>query len=687
MDQKTGQSARLAPLPPEHSPDLKGEFDAFFKTLGFVPNSVLTMQRKPKLVRAFVAMQAAIWDPASKVDRGLKRLIAHMASRAAQDPYSMAHTASGALHFGITPQKLDAVADYRASPLYSAAEKAALAVAEAAAAVPNAVDDALFAELAPPLGRGGDRRDHGDGRDGGFPGALERHHGDAARSRAARGRRQISCRARLGARPPRRLTARRLSIWRGPTRIPSVPFQKSRICMRSSFGGLLALLLLGTSGYAQTADKILFNGKIVTVDDRFTIAQALAISGERIVAVGSNADIEKLKTSATEAIDLQGKTVIPGLIDNHAHFMRAAEYWDREVRLDGVATHRQALDMIAAKAAASKPGEWVLVLGGWSEEQFTDEKRGFGKAELDAVAPNNPVALQLIYFRMMMNSAALAKLGIDASTPDPRNGKIDKDANGQPTGILNGGGAVAWTLGHLGEVDPQRLAENARALMHDLNKAGLTAYQEMGGRGISPADQKTFATLADARQLTVRIFYNYWNDPSTPAQVDQAVARIAELKPFRGDDWFDMTGYGETTYFPLHDNLLAAKAAPSAEGLVQVRRVMQAVADRGMSLNVHAQLHDTIEAFLTEIEAVDKIRPIKALRWTFSHADQLAPEDLDRLRRLGMAVELHSRPSIQGGLMLKVHGDKARDMPPLRLRARQRIAMGPRLGRDRGHAL
>jgi alkylhydroperoxidase family enzyme len=147
MDPKSGQSARLAPLPPEHSPDLKGEFDAFLKTLGFVPNSVLTMQRKPKLVRAFVAMQAAIWDPASKVDRGLKRLIAHMASRAAQDPYSMAHTASGALHFGITPQKLDAVADYRASPLYGAAEKAALAVAEAAAAVPNAVDDALFAEL------------------------------------------------------------------------------------------------------------------------------------------------------------------------------------------------------------------------------------------------------------------------------------------------------------------------------------------------------------------------------------------------------------------------------------------------------------------------------------------------------------------------------------------------------------
>src|SRR5262249_43521551 len=159
------------------------------------------------------------------------------------------------------------------------------------------------------------------------------------------------------------------------------------------------------------------------------IAQALAIRGERIVAVGSNAEIEALRTPSVEVIDLHGRTVIPGLIDNHAHFMRAAEFWDREVRLDGVATHKQALGVLAAQAAASKPGEWMLVLGGWSQEQFSDEQRGFTKAELDTVAPNNPVLLQLIYFRIFLNSAALAKLGIDAGTPNPRNGTIDKDAS------------------------------------------------------------------------------------------------------------------------------------------------------------------------------------------------------------------------------------------------------------------
>src|SRR5215217_5716687 len=112
MGQSGNRSARMTPLPPEHSPELREEFASFLQTLGFVPNSVLTMQRKPKLVRAFVQMQRAIWDPESKVDRGFKRLIAHIASRTSHDPYSMAHTASGALHFGISETKLRAARNY-----------------------------------------------------------------------------------------------------------------------------------------------------------------------------------------------------------------------------------------------------------------------------------------------------------------------------------------------------------------------------------------------------------------------------------------------------------------------------------------------------------------------------------------------------------------------------------------------
>jgi uncharacterized peroxidase-related enzyme len=147
MDQRTKPTPRLAPLPPEHSPELKEAFDVYRKTLGFVPNSVLIMQRKPKMVKALAQLAAAIWEPDGKVDRGLKRLIAHVASRASGCQYCMAHTAGGAMVFGVDEKKVAAVWDYQTSPLYSAAERAALDVAVAAAQVPNAVTDEMFIAL------------------------------------------------------------------------------------------------------------------------------------------------------------------------------------------------------------------------------------------------------------------------------------------------------------------------------------------------------------------------------------------------------------------------------------------------------------------------------------------------------------------------------------------------------------
>jgi uncharacterized peroxidase-related enzyme len=147
MQNRTGPSLRMAPLPVDHSPDLNEPFAAVAKNLGFVPNSVLIMQRKPKLVKAFAQMAAAIWDPDSKVDRGFKRLVAHIASRAAGCQYCMAHTIAGAAHLGVEEQKLAAIWEYRSSPLYTKAERVALDFAFAASVVPNAVSNESFAEL------------------------------------------------------------------------------------------------------------------------------------------------------------------------------------------------------------------------------------------------------------------------------------------------------------------------------------------------------------------------------------------------------------------------------------------------------------------------------------------------------------------------------------------------------------
>jgi uncharacterized peroxidase-related enzyme len=147
MDQRTRPTPRLAPLPPETTPSLAEQWKSVEKRMGFIPNSMLIMQRRPKMVEAFGQMTAAIWDPSGTVDIGLKRLLSHVTSRAAGCQYCMAHTSHGAVHVGVAQQKLDAVWDYQTSPLFSPAERAALDVAVAAGCVPNAVTDAMFDEL------------------------------------------------------------------------------------------------------------------------------------------------------------------------------------------------------------------------------------------------------------------------------------------------------------------------------------------------------------------------------------------------------------------------------------------------------------------------------------------------------------------------------------------------------------
>ena len=139
--------ARLEPLPPEHTPELKKHFDFFLTTLGFAPNSVLTMQRKPKLVQAFAQLNAAVMDPAGTVDLGFRRLIGHLASKAAGCLYCQAHTVLGAKNFGVDDARLAQLWDFRTSELFSAKERVALEFALAAAQQPNAVTDGLFAEL------------------------------------------------------------------------------------------------------------------------------------------------------------------------------------------------------------------------------------------------------------------------------------------------------------------------------------------------------------------------------------------------------------------------------------------------------------------------------------------------------------------------------------------------------------
>jgi predicted amidohydrolase YtcJ len=363
-------------------------------------------------------------------------------------------------------------------------------------------------------------------------------------------------------------------------------------------------------------------------------------------------------------IDVAGRAVIPGLIDNHAHWVRAAEH--DELRFDGVTSRARALDMLAQRVRTTPPGQWIVVLGGWSEEQFTDDARGFPLEELDRIAPDNPVVLQAVYNHSYLNSVALVAAKIDAGTPDPQGGKIEKDTTGKPSGLVRGAGGVAFVAARVPLESQEAWLANTRKLVAYLNSLGLTAWLDAGGRGMGAKHYEPYKYLADRGELDVRLFWTTIRQPVTSAQIDAVIGEIRELKPFQGSDYFDNVGWGESVFAPLTTQLLRVASNTKPEDLAQMRRLLLALAERGIYVNSHVEMSAAIDAFLDVYENLNKERPIKGLRWSFSHLDQVSAAQLDRMKRLGMTAQIHSRPLIQGALMHKVHGDKAWDMPPFR---------------------
>jgi predicted amidohydrolase YtcJ len=414
------------------------------------------------------------------------------------------------------------------------------------------------------------------------------------------------------------------------------------------------------------ADLILTNGKIITVDDRFTIAQAVAVKGDRIVAVGSSQQIAQLAGAGTRRIDLRGRAVVPGLIDNHMHLLRAGTTWANEVRLDGVDSRKQALELFAARAKAVAAGEWVYNIGGWSVDQFADSRAKFTREELDRLIPTHPVALQESYYRTYLNSRGLEAFGIRDGAPDPADfpkGSIVRDASGRATGIVEGGmGAVRAIAAKMPRVPDAQLEASTLAMLRDMNRAGLTAF---GVAGCDQALLPMYRKWEAAHQLNVRIYCIDGVGAGTPEQVDRALPRIAEMKLFQGDDFIDNVLYGESVYGPLHDPMFDSFSDPKPEQLAQWRRLAMEIAKNRLPLHVHAELTHTIDAFLDQIEAVNKVYPVKNLRWMLAHFNQSNAAQLERMKRLGMYAAVHPWNVINGGIMHDIFGDNAYEQPPL----------------------
>jgi predicted amidohydrolase YtcJ len=423
---------------------------------------------------------------------------------------------------------------------------------------------------------------------------------------------------------------------------------------------LLLVALLATPAGAQSADTVLTNGRIVTLEAA-GIVEALAVTDGRIVATGKNEDVARLAGPATRRIDLGGRTVIPGLIDSHMHAIRAALFYATEVNWIGTKSIPEAMERIREKAKAAKPGEWIIVAGGWTPAQFA-EKRRPTQAELVAAAPDNPVYIQLFYSSVLLTPAGFAALGITGDPDVPPNGKLERDADGRPTGWIAGDNpTISGLFDKLPLPTFEQSVAGTKQFFRELNRLGLTGVSDPGGFNLTAESYRPLFRVWRDRALTVRVVYSLFAQ-RRGRELEDIQAMTQMLPMGFGDDWLRFNGIGENVTWGLYNN-----DAPTEAQKQQYYELAKWAASRGMTLTQHWNNNKSVHHLLDVIERVNKEVPIAPLRWSVVHLNDATQENLARMKALGLGWLMQNAMYFQGEAFLRERGNQAmRLTPPIR---------------------
>jgi hypothetical protein len=425
------------------------------------------------------------------------------------------------------------------------------------------------------------------------------------------------------------------------------------LSMRCSVAIILMLLFCVLSAGAQHVDLLIHGGHVVTLDSRagHESAQSMAIAAGRIVAVGSDAELRNF--TADRILTLHGELVIPGFIEGHGHFLSLGQT-KTELNLRDVRTWNEIVERVRTAAAQANPGEWILG-SGWHQAKWDrvpqPNVEGFPvETELSRAAPNNPVWLEHASgHASMLNAAALKVAGIDANTADPVGGRILRNAQGKPTGLLNETAQSLIDAAFRAYQDKKsaqdREAESRREVAlaaNDCLRKGITSFEDAGS---SLADVDLFRKLADEGKLPLRL----WVMLRIPT--NEVLTKASRYRTIGyGDDHLTVRALKR-----IMDGALGSRGAwflepysdmPSTSGLNtqdlgDLRRVADFAIQNGFQLCVHAIGDRANREALNLYESVFQANPDKTnLRWRIEHAQHLSPADIPRFGKLGVIAAM-----------------------------------------------
>ena len=417
---------------------------------------------------------------------------------------------------------------------------------------------------------------------------------------------------------------------------------------------LLALaLLMPSSILARTdADLILHNGKIITVDQNFSIQQAVAIKGGRITVVGDEKSVLADRGPKTQVIDLAGRTVLPGLIDSHLHALEAglSEFRTPLPRLDSFDAVRA---YIRDRAARTPKGEWIVV-----PRTFPTRLRELRMPtrELLDVATEHPVMFDASYV-VVVNSFALKMCGIGRDTPDPPRGVIARDERGEPNGILRNAQSLLKGIKPAKDFTEAEKLDALEKMLRLYRAAGLTS---IGDGSVSPEEVGLYEKLKAQNRLPVRAVLTWWLDIARPAEDLIAAIRGAAFTTNTGDDWLKYgafkinidggmtigTAYQRQPYGPFGRQLYG-QTDPTDRGQLfappeKSLAVFRAARDKGWQLSAHCQGGGAIDVFLEAMAALNRDRPIEPSRSHLIHASFQSPEAIQRAKKLGILADVQA---------------------------------------------
>lgn len=375
-----------------------------------------------------------------------------------------------------------------------------------------------------------------------------------------------------------------------------------------------------------------------------------------------------LASAGTQVVNLQRRSVLPGLFDNHTHVVRGGLNYNLELRWDGVRSLADAMDMLKRQVAITPAPQWVRVIGGFTEHQFV-EKRLPTLAEINAIAPDTPVFLMHLYDRALLNGAALRAAGYTRNTPEPPGGQITRDANGNPTGLLlaTPNAMVLYSTLAKGPKLPFDYQVNStRHFMRELNRLGVTGVIDAGGGFQNyPDDYAVIQKLADEGQMTIRLAYNLFTQKPQEEKED-FLNWTSSVTYKQGDDYFRHNGAGEMLVFSAADfedfRQPRPDLPPEMEG--ELEEVVRILAQNKWPWRLHATYDETITRALDVFEKVNQDIPLDGINWFFDHAETISDKSIDRIAALGGGIAVQHRMAYQGEYFVERYGARAAEATP-----------------------